>query len=133
MSMLAKSLETGFIPYDFAEEPKVPVSYTKTLVGWYNVYLPHCKRPLFTLSPDAAQSIGIDGRFSLGCIPADVDALYDLFVRRLAENDAEVFVHMKPIDLIAWYAVEGAKLDEAEEYRQLISDVIGVWERGVSA
>jgi hypothetical protein len=131
--MLAKSLETGFIPYDFVEEPKVTVSYTKTLVGWYNVYLPHCKRPLFTLSPDAAQSIGIDGCFSLGCVMADTDAVYDLFVRRWIDNDPEVFVHLTKFDLVAWYAVEGEKLDEAEEYRQLISDVIGVWERGVSA
>jgi hypothetical protein len=123
---VAQSIEVGFIPFDFAEEPKVIVSYTKTLVGWYNVSLPHCKRPLFTLSPEAAQSIGIDGRFSLGCVMADVDSLYDLFVRRMVEKDTEVFVHMKPVEMIAWYAVEGCKLDEAEEYRQLISDVIEI-------
>jgi hypothetical protein len=121
---LAQPMELGFIPFNFAEEPKVTVSYTKTLVGWYNVYLPHFKRPLFTLSPDTAQSLGISGQFSLGCVMADTEAVYDLFVRRWIDNDPEVFVHLTKFDLVAWYAVEGVKLDEAEEYRQLIADVI---------
>ncbi|MFT9848980.1 hypothetical protein [Aneurinibacillus sp. REN35] len=126
---VAQSIEDGFIPFNFAKSPKATVSYTKTVAGWYNVKFPRMQRPLFTLSPDAAQSIGIDGRFSLGCISADVDALYELFVRRVAAKDTQVFVHMKPVELVAWYAVNGCKLDEAEGYRELIADVIELMER----
>jgi hypothetical protein len=121
---LAQSIETGFVPFNFAEEPKIIVSYTKTIVGWYNVYLPHFKRPLLTLSPEAASLIGIDGKFSLGCLSVNVDELYDLFVRGWIENDTEVFVHVTKFDLIAWYAVYGEKLEESENYRQLILTVV---------
>jgi hypothetical protein len=98
---VAQPIETRFVPFNFAEEPKAIVSYTKTLVGWYNVSLPRCKRPLLTLSPDTASLIGIDGRFSLGCLSVNVDELYDLFVRRWVEKDTRVFVHVSKFDLIA--------------------------------
>ncbi|MEZ2660602.1 hypothetical protein [Aneurinibacillus aneurinilyticus] len=123
---VAQSIEAGFIPYNFAETPKVTVSFTRTVTGWYNVKFPRMKRPLFTLSPEVAQLIEIDGKFTLGCVMVDVDAIYELFVRRWIENDAEVFVHVTKFDLIAWYAVHGCELDEAEEYRQMILDVIEV-------
>jgi hypothetical protein len=122
---VAQSIETGFIPHDFAAVPQVQVVYERTVAGWFTISFPRFKRKVFTLSPDVVELVGIDGKYTLGCVSMSVDMLYDLFVRGLIDKDG-VYVHVSKFDLIAWYAVFGCKLDEAEEYRQLIADVIEI-------